>query len=74
VTGLSLVQRSPTMCLNVCLITETPKGALCSTWELQEKRMKKKRTKANKANLTLRLLLNVEYCFTQHVPARSTKS
>jgi hypothetical protein len=29
-TGWSLVQRSPTMCLIVCVITETPKAALCS--------------------------------------------
>jgi hypothetical protein len=29
-TGWSLVQRSPTICLIVCVITETPKGALCS--------------------------------------------
>jgi hypothetical protein len=31
-TGWSLVQRSPTVCLIVCVITETPKGALCSSW------------------------------------------
>jgi hypothetical protein len=27
---ISLVQRSPAACLIVCVITENPKGALCS--------------------------------------------
>jgi len=36
VTGWSLVQESPTVCLNICVITETPKGALCSSWELEK--------------------------------------
>jgi hypothetical protein len=35
-TGRSLVQRSPTVCLIVYVITQIPKGALCSRWELQE--------------------------------------
>jgi hypothetical protein len=30
---LSLFQRSPTVCLSICVITETPKGALCYNWE-----------------------------------------
>jgi hypothetical protein len=34
-TGLSLVQRSPTLCLYAC-DQETPKGALCSSLERQE--------------------------------------
>jgi hypothetical protein len=35
-TGRSLVQRSSTVCLIAYVITETPKGALCSRWDLQE--------------------------------------
>jgi hypothetical protein len=31
--AVPLVQRSPTVCLIVCVIAETPKGALCSSWE-----------------------------------------
>jgi hypothetical protein len=34
----SLVQRSPTACLIVCVLTETSKGVLCSRWEPTGKR------------------------------------
>jgi hypothetical protein len=35
-TGWSLVQTSPTVCLIVYVTTETPKEALCSSWERKE--------------------------------------
>jgi hypothetical protein len=37
--GCTLVQRSPTVCLIVCVITETPKGAPCFSWEPKGKWM-----------------------------------
>jgi hypothetical protein len=32
-TGWLFVQRSPTVCLTLCVMTETPKGDLRSSWE-----------------------------------------
>jgi hypothetical protein len=37
--GLNARHRSPTVCLIVCVITETAKGTLCSSWEPTEKWM-----------------------------------
>jgi hypothetical protein len=56
---ISLVQTSPTACLIVCVITETPKGALYSSWERQENEVHSTQTNISFKSSKLRPVIQV---------------